>query len=44
MSIPGNGFDASDNNGEVLIANWPVKAYFLPDGVQNFKVGEPIIL
>lgn len=39
MSIPGNGFDASDNNGEVLIANWPVKAYFLPDGVQNFKVG-----
>lgn len=39
MSIPGNGFDASDNNGEILIANWPVKAYFLPDGVQNFKVG-----
>ncbi|NPA08953.1 MAG: T9SS type A sorting domain-containing protein [Chlorobi bacterium] len=39
MSIPGNGFDASDNNGEILIANWPVKAYFLPDGVQNYKVG-----
>lgn len=39
MSLPGNGFDASDNNGEILIANWPVKAYFLPDGVQNYKVG-----
>lgn len=39
MSIPGNGFDASDNNGEILIANWPVKAYFLPDGVQNYKFG-----
>ena len=39
MSLPGNGFDASDNNGEVLIANWPVKAYYLPDGVQNYKVG-----
>lgn len=39
MSIPGNGFDASDNNGEVLIANWPVKTYYTPDGVQNFKVG-----
>lgn len=39
MSIPGNGFDASDNNGEVLIANWPVKAYYTPDAVQNYKVG-----
>jgi hypothetical protein len=39
MSLPGNGFDASDNNGEVLIANWPVKAYYMPDGMQNFKVG-----
>lgn len=39
MSIPGNGFDASYNNGEILIANWPVKAYFLPDGIQNYKVG-----
>lgn len=39
MSLPGNGFDASDNNGEVLIANWPVKAYYMPDAVQNFKTG-----
>lgn len=39
MSLPGNGFDASDNNGEILIANWPVKAYYVPDAVQNYKVG-----
>ncbi|WP_106914966.1 choice-of-anchor I family protein [Chryseobacterium aurantiacum] len=39
MSLPGNGFDASDNNGEVLIANWPVKAYYIPDAIQNYKVG-----
>ena len=39
MSLPGNGFDASDNNGEVLIANWPVKAYYNPDAMASFKVG-----
>ncbi|WP_306350535.1 choice-of-anchor I family protein [Flavobacterium sp. '19STA2R22 D10 B1'] len=39
MSLPGNGFDASDNNGTVLIANWPVKAYYLPDAVANYTVG-----
>ena len=39
MSLPGNGFDASDNNGEILIANWPVKAYYNPDGMATFKIG-----
>lgn len=39
MNLPGNGFDASDNNGEVLIANWPVKAYYNPDAMASFKVG-----
>lgn len=39
MSLPGNGFDASDNNGEIVIANWPVKAYYNPDAMQSFKVG-----
>lgn len=38
MSIPGNGFDASDNNGEILIANWPVEAYYIPDAVASFRV------
>lgn len=39
MSLPGNGFDASDNNNEILIANWPVKAYYIPDAIQSYKVG-----
>lgn len=39
MSIPGNGFDASDNNGEILIANWPVKTFYTPDAMANFKIG-----
>jgi len=44
MSLPGNGFDASDNNGEVLIANWPVKAYYNPDAMASFKVGNTTYL
>jgi len=39
MNLPGNGFDASDNNGEILIANWPVKAYYNPDAMQSFTIG-----
>jgi len=39
MSLLGNGFDASDNNGEILIANWPVKAYYNPDAMASYKVG-----
>lgn len=39
MSLAGNGFDASDNNGEVLIANWPVKAYYNPDAMASYKIG-----
>ncbi len=39
MSLTGNGFDASDNNGEVLIANWPVKSFYIPDGIANYNVG-----
>lgn len=39
FSAPGNGFDASDTNGEILIANWPVKAFFIPDAVASFNDG-----
>ncbi|MFC6998122.1 choice-of-anchor I family protein [Rufibacter roseus] len=39
MSLMGNGFDASDNNGQVLIANWPVKSFYIPDAVANYTVG-----
>lgn len=38
ISLPGNGFDVSDNNGQVLIANWPIEAYFIPDGVASYTV------
>lgn len=39
VSIPGNGMDISDNNNQTLIANWPIKAYYTPDGVANYTVG-----
>lgn len=39
MSIMGNGADISDNNGEVLIANWPIKSYYIPDAVASYNVG-----
>jgi hypothetical protein len=38
VSIPGNGMDISDNNGKVLIANWPIKAFYMPDAVANYTV------
>ncbi len=34
-----NAFDASDNNREVLLSNWPVKSFFMPDGLANYTVG-----
>lgn len=39
ISIPGNGMDISDNNGQVLIANWPIKAFYLPDGIASYTSG-----
>jgi hypothetical protein len=39
VSQPGNGMDISDNNGQILIANWPIKAYYIPDAVANYSVG-----
>jgi len=39
MSVPGNGADISDNNGEILIANWPIKSFYQPDGIANYSVG-----
>lgn len=32
----GNGFDASDKSGSVLISNWNVKAFTTPDQIANF--------
>lgn len=39
MSLPGNGADISDNNNEVLIANWPLNAYYIPDAIATYNVG-----
>ena len=41
-----NALDASDrdgipvaNNGRINLQNWPVKGFFLPDGIASFKIG-----
>lgn len=38
ISLPGNGFDVSDNNGQILIANWPMQAYYIPDALANYTI------
>jgi hypothetical protein len=35
--MDGNGFDASDNNGQILLSNWNIKQFFIPDGLANFS-------
>lgn len=39
MNTMGNGFDAIDNNGVAHLSNWPVKAFYMPDAIANYKVG-----
>ncbi len=39
MGLPGNGFDISDEHSEVLIANWPINAYYIPDAIANYNAG-----
>jgi len=34
----GNGFDASDNNGVVLISQWPVNSFYIPDAIANYTI------
>lgn len=34
-----NSLDVSDNNGEILMANWPVKGIYQPDAIAYFKIG-----
>lgn len=38
-SLPGNGLDASDRDSKINIQQWPVKGFYLPDGIASFKVG-----
>jgi DNA-binding beta-propeller fold protein YncE len=37
-SLPGNGFDASDRDDTINIANWPVLGMYQPDGIDSFTV------
>jgi hypothetical protein len=35
--IAGNGIDASDKDGAIKIASWPVKGMYQPDGIDSYK-------
>lgn len=34
----GNGLDVSDKTSEPVIANWPVKGFYMPDGIANISI------
>jgi DNA-binding beta-propeller fold protein YncE len=38
-SLPGNGLDASDRDGAINIANWPVFGMYQPDSIASFSAG-----
>lgn len=38
-SAAGNGLDASDDDGAITIASWPVRGLYMPDGIDTFTVG-----
>ena len=44
MNTAGNGFDASDISGSILLANWPVKSFYIPDGIANYSVNNKTYL
>jgi len=37
--VAGNGIDASDRDGAINVANWPVFGMFMPDAIASFEVG-----
>jgi hypothetical protein len=34
---PGSGLDASDRDGRIQIANWPIRGMYLPDSIGRFS-------
>jgi len=40
FSLPKNGFDASDKDGKINIASWPVQGLYLPDGIAVYAKGD----
>ena len=43
-SLPGNGFDASDDDGAITIQSWPVFGMYQPDAIASFTVGNQVYL
>lgn len=44
-SLAGFGIDASNDDGVINIQNWPVKGFFLPDGMDSYEVaGTPYVI
>ncbi|WP_414564679.1 MULTISPECIES: choice-of-anchor I family protein [unclassified Anabaena] len=37
-SLPGNGMDASNEDGAINITNWPVLGMYQPDGIDSYTV------
>ncbi|MDB9449912.1 ExeM/NucH family extracellular endonuclease, partial [Dolichospermum circinale] len=37
-SLPGNGIDASDQDGGINITNWPVVGLYQPDAIASFSI------
>ena len=38
FNVSGSGLDASDNSGKIHISNYPVKSFFMPDGIANYTI------
>jgi hypothetical protein len=38
-SVAGNGLDASDRDSKINIRPWPVRGFYLPDGIAYFRAG-----
>lgn len=36
-SLDGNGFDASDRDGEINIQSWPVRGIHMPDAIASYR-------
>jgi len=36
-SLPGNGFDASNQSDGIQIQNWPVKGFYMPDAITSYS-------
>ncbi len=44
-NVPGNGLDASDRDGRINIATWPVKGMYLPDAIARYSYkGLPLLV